>query len=473
MGGMIHPAILSGGSGTRLWPLSRALYPKQLLALTGAQTLLQETALRLKGIEGAAGPLVVCNHEHRFLIAEQLLEVGVEPAGIVLEPVGRNTAPAVAVAALRAVTADREAVLLVLPADHLIRDLVAFGAAIGTGVRAAEAGRLVTFGIRPLRAETGYGYIEQGVGLKGVEGTFEVARFVEKPSPEMAEDLVASGRHHWNSGIFAFRADVFLAELERHAPEVLAAAKAALEGATQDLDFTRLDADAFARAPSISIDYAVMEKTDRAAVIPVEMGWSDVGSWSALWEESEKTVEGNVLIGDVYAHDVAGSFIRSDGRLLAAIGVRDLIVVETQDATLIASKDRAQDVKGAVEHLEKNSRTEHISHVRVHRPWGWYQGMDAGPGFQVKRLMLKPGAKLSLQVHRKRAEHWVVVSGKARVTRERDVFELFPNQSTYIPPETRHRLENPGKEPLFVIEVQSGDYLGEDDIERFDDVYGR
>ncbi len=470
---MIHPVILSGGSGTRLWPLSRALYPKQLLALTGAQTLLQETALRLKGIEGAAGPLVVCNHEHRFLIAEQLLEAGVEAAGIVLEPMGRNTAPAVAVAALRAVAADREAVLLVLPADHLIRDLAAFGAAIGIGVRAAEAGRLVTFGIRPLRAETGYGYIEQGAGLKGVEGAFEVARFVEKPSPEVAEDLVASGRHHWNSGIFAFRADVFLAELERHAPEVLAATKAAFEGATQDLDFTRLDADAFARAPSISIDYAVMEKTDRAAVIPVEMGWSDVGSWAALWEESEKTAEGNVLIGDVYTHDVAGSFIRSDGRLLAAIGVSDLIVVETQDATLIASKDRAQDVKGAVEHLEKNSRTEHIAHVRVHRPWGWYQGMDAGPGFQVKRLMLKPGAKLSLQLHRKRAEHWVVVSGQARVTRERDVFELFPNQSTYIPPETRHRLENPGKEPLFVIEVQSGDYLGEDDIERFDDVYGR
>jgi len=470
---MLQPVILSGGSGTRLWPLSRALYPKQLLALTSAQTLLQETALRLRAVAGATAPLVVCNHEHRFLIAEQLLEAGVEPAGIVLEPVGRNTAPAVAVASLRAATTAPDAVLLVLPADHQIRDPAAFGAAVAVGVRAAEAGRLVTFGVRPQCAETGYGYIEQGSALDGVDGAFEVARFVEKPSLAVAESLVASGTHYWNSGIFMFRANAFLAALERHAPAVLAAARDALEGATRDLDFTRLEAEAFKRAPSISIDYAVMEKTDRAAVVPVEMGWSDVGSWSALWEQSEKTAEGNVLIGDVYAHDVAGSFIRSDGRLLAAIGVSDLIVVETQDATLIASKDRAQDVKGAVEHLEKNARSEHITHVRVHRPWGWYQGMDAGPGFQVKRLMLKPGAKLSLQRHRRRAEHWVVVSGKARVTRERDVFELFPNQSTYIPPETRHRLENPGREPLYVVEVQSGEYLGEDDIERFDDDYGR
>jgi len=473
MSAMLQPVILSGGSGTRLWPLSRALYPKQLLALTGAQTLLQETALRLRAVAGAAAPLVVCNHEHRFLIAEQLLEAGVEPAGIVLEPVGRNTAPAVAVAALRAAATAPDAVLLVLPADHLIRDPAAFGAAVAVGVRAAEAGRLVTFGVRPQRAETGYGYIEQGRALDAVDGAFEVARFVEKPSQAAAEALVASGRHHWNSGIFVFRADAYLAALERHAPAVLAAATDALEGAMRDLDFTRLEAEAFKRAPSISIDYAVMEKTDRAAVVPVEMGWSDVGSWSALWEVSDKTAEGNVLIGDVYARDVTGSFIRSDGRLLAAIGVDDLIVVETQDATLIAAKDRAQDVKGAVEHLEKNARSEHIAHVRVYRPWGWYQGMDEGPGFQVKRLMLKPGAKLSLQLHRRRAEHWVVVSGKARVTRERDVFELFPNQSTYIPPETRHRLENPGSEPLYVVEVQSGEYLGEDDIERFDDEYGR
>jgi len=473
MSAMLQPVILSGGSGTRLWPLSRALYPKQLLALTGAQTLLQETALRLRAVAGAAAPLVVCNHEHRFLIAEQLIEVGVEPAEIVLEPVGRNTAPAVAVAALRAAATAPDTVLLVLPADHLIRDPAAFGAAVRIGVRAAEAGRLVTFGVRPQRAETGYGYIEQGGALPGVDGAFEVARFIEKPSQSAAEALVATGTHHWNSGIFAFRADAFLAELERHAPAVLGAARAALAGAARDLDFTRLDAEAFGRAPSISIDYAVMEKTDRAAVVPVEMGWSDVGSWSALWEQSEKTAEGNVLLGDVYARDVTGSFIRSDGRLLAAIGVSDLIVVETQDATLIAAKDRAQDVKGAVEHLERNARSEHVSHVRVHRPWGWYQGIDAGPGFQVKRLMLKPGAKLSLQLHRRRAEHWVVVSGKARVTRERDMFELFPNQSTYIPPGTRHRLENPGGEPLYVVEVQSGEYLGEDDIERFDDDYGR
>ena len=470
---MLQPVILSGGSGTRLWPLSRALFPKQLLALTGAQTLLQQTARRAQGLARATPPLVVCNHEHRFLIAEQLREAGVEPADIVLEPVGRNTAPAVAVAALRATREAPDAVLLVLPADHLIRDLPAFAAAVGVAARAAEAGRLVTFGIRPLTAETGYGYIEQGAALKGIEGAFEVARFVEKPAPALAETLVASGKHYWNSGIFAFRADVFVAELERYAPELLAAARAALDGAHRDLEFTRLGAEAFARAPSISIDYAVMEKTDRAVVIPVEMGWSDIGSWSALWAQSDKTPEGNVLVGDVYARDVAGSFIRSDGRLLAAIGVRDLVIVETPDATLIAAKDRAQEVKGAVEHLQRNARSEHISHLRVHRPWGWYQGIDAGPGFQVKRLMLKPGAKLSLQLHRRRAEHWVVVSGRARVTRERDVFELFPNQSTYIPPETRHRLQNPGSEPLYVVEVQSGEYLGEDDIERFDDDYGR
>ena len=379
---MIQPVILSGGSGTRLWPLSRALFPKQLLALTGAQTLLQETALRCARCQGAAGPLVVCNQEHRFLIAEQLREAGVEPADIVLEPVGRNTAPAVAVAALRAAAAEAaDAVLLVLPADHLHprpgrvrRARWASGCALprADGWSPSASGRC--------DAETGYGYIEQGAASAGHRGRVRRRALRRKArAGAVAEALVASGRHYWNSGIFAFRADVFLAELEQHAPEVLAAARAALEGAHRDLDFTRLGAEAFARAPSISIDYAVMEKTDRAAVIPVEMGWSDIGSWSALWEQSDKTAEGNVLIGDVYAHDVAGSFIRSDGRLLAAIGVSDLIVVETQDATLIASKDRAQDVKGAVEHLEKNARSEHISHVRVHRPWGWYQGMDAGP----------------------------------------------------------------------------------------------
>jgi len=470
---MIHPVILSGGSGTRLWPLSRAFFPKQLLALTGPRTLLQETALRAAGLDGATAPLVVCNQEHRFLIAEQLREVGVEPEGIVLEPAGRNTAPAAAVAALRASMRAPQAMLLVLPADHLIRDPAAFGAAVIRALRAAEEGRLVTFGVRPRRAETGYGYIEQGEVIKGAEGVYAVARFIEKPPHETAEQLAASGRHRWNSGIFMFRADAFLEELQRHAPQVLSAAQAALENAQRDIDFIRVEGDAFKRAPSISIDYAVMEKTNRAAVVPVEMGWSDVGSWAALWEESEKTAEGNVLLGDVYTKDVAGSFIRSDGRLLAAIGVKDLIVVETQDATLIAAKDRAQDVKAAVEHLEKSARTEHIAHVRVYRPWGWFQGMDEGAGFQVKRLMLKPGAKLSLQLHRKRAEHWVVVSGQARVTRGQDMFELFPNQSTYIPPATRHRLENPGAEPLYVIEVQSGEYLGEDDIERFDDQYGR
>jgi mannose-1-phosphate guanylyltransferase/mannose-6-phosphate isomerase len=465
--------ILSGGAGTRLWPLSRALYPKQLLALTGERTMIQETALRLAGVAGIAAPLVVCNHEHRFLIAEQLREAGVAPAEILLEPVGRNTAPAVAVAALRAQAQDAGAILLVLPADHLIRAPGAFRAALEAAAQAAAAGALVTFGIAPRSPETGYGYIQRGAVLAGVDGAFAVARFVEKPSRGVAETLVASGEHFWNSGIFAFRADVFLAELEQHAPEVLAAARAALATATRDLDFTRLGAEAFERAPAISIDYAVMEKTRRAAVIPVEMGWSDVGSWASLWEEADKDAAGNLLIGDVYAQDVERSLVRSDGRLLAAIGVSDLIIVDTPDATLVASRERAQDVKAAVEHLEKSGRSEHLSHLRVYRPWGWYQGIDAGAHFQVKRLMLKPGAKLSLQLHRKRAEHWVVVSGQARVTRDKDVFELFPNQSTYIPPETRHRLENPGAEPLYVVEVQSGGYLGEDDIERFDDDYGR
>jgi len=469
----IQPVILSGGAGTRLWPLSRALYPKQLLPLAGERTMIQETALRLAGVTGVAAPLVVCNHEHRFLIAEQLREAGVAPGEILLEPVGRNTAPAVAVAALRAQAQDAAALLLVLPADHLIRDPAAFHAALAIAVQAASGGALVTFGIAPRSAETGYGYIQRGSGVEGVGGAFAVARFVEKPSRAAAEQLVASGEHFWNSGIFAFRADVFLAELEQHAPAVLAAARAALDGSHRDLDFTRLGVEAFARAPSISIDYAVMEKTRRAVVIPVEMGWSDVGSWAALWEEADKDAAGNLLMGDVYAQGVERSLVRSEGRLLAAIGVSDLVIVDTPDATLVASRERAQDVKGAVEHLAKNGRREHVSHLRVYRPWGWYQGIDAGERFQVKRLMLKPGAKLSLQRHRRRAEHWVVVSGQARVTRGQDMFELFPNQSTYIPPETRHRLENPGREPLYVVEVQSGEYLGEDDIERFDDDYGR
>jgi len=470
---LIQPVILSGGAGTRLWPLSRALYPKQLLPLAGERTMIQETALRLAGVEGVAAPLVVCNHEHRFLIAEQLREAGVAPADILLEPVGRNTAPAVAVAALRAQARDDDAILLVLPADHLIRDPAAFRAALAVAARAAATGALVTFGIAPRSPETGYGYIQRGAALAGVDGAFAVARFVEKPTQGVAESLVASGEHYWNSGIFAFRAGVVLAELEQHAPEVLAAARAALEAAKRDLDFIRLGAEAFARAPSISIDYAVMEKTRRAAVIPVEMGWSDVGSWASLWEEAEKDAAGNLLMGDVYSQDVERSLVRSDGRLLAAIGVSDLVIVDTPDATLVASRARAQDVKAAVEHLEKNSRREHISHLRVYRPWGWYQGIDAGEQFQVKRLMLKPGAKLSMQLHHKRAEHWVVVSGQAGVTRGQEMFELFPNQSTYIPPETRHRLENPGAEPLYAVEVQSGSYLGEDDIERFDDEYGR
>ena len=468
-----HPVILCGGSGSRLWPMSRRLFPKQFLPLVSERSMLQDTALRLAGLPDAAAPVIVSNNEHRFLVAEHVRELGIRPAVQVLEPLGRNTGPAVAVAALQVAKSDPQALLLVVPSDAAIRDEAAFAKAARAALGAAQAGYLVTFGIKPTFAATGYGWLEPGEALADAAGAMRLARFVEKPDAPKAEALLASGRYLWNSGMFAFRARRFLDELRRLRPDILAAAEAALAGAAQDLDFLRLDEKAFAACPAESIDYAVMEKTSAGAVVPADMGWSDVGSWTALWEIGEKDAAGNVKRGDVHVRDTAGSYVRADSRLVYVLGMKDVLVVETADAVLVGDRARAQEVKDVVEQLESIKRSEHIFHTRVYRPWGHFESLDAGPRFQVKRLTLKPGQAISLQLHRKRAEHWVVVSGKARVTRGEEIYEIGENQSTYIPIGTRHRLENPGSVPLEIIEVQSGAYLGEDDIERFDDRYGR
>ncbi len=469
---MIVPVVLSGGSGSRLWPLSRELYPKQLLPLVGEFTMLQNTVSRLVGIIGVQPPLVVCNEEHRFMVAEQLRALGGEPSAVVLEPVGRNTAPAVAVAALQAMAGGGDPVLLVLPADHVIVDEAGFRAAVEQAAPLAEAGRLVTFGIVPERAETGYGYIKGGLALDGGQAR-SVEQFVEKPDQVAAQTYVDSGEYYWNSGMFLFRASRYLEELERFQPAILAACRQALAGALADLDFVRLDKTAFGDCPSDSIDYAVMERTGQAAVMPLSVGWNDVGSWSALWETGRRDPDGNVVSGDVLTLGSRDSYLHAGGRLLAAVGVENLVVVETSDAVLVADKNRVQDVKAVVNRLKAEQREEARSHRRVYRPWGSYESIDAAERFQVKRITVKPGASLSLQMHHHRAEHWVVVTGTARITRGKEVFILTENQSTYIPLGTQHRLENPGKIPLELIEVQSGAYLGEDDIERFQDVYGR
>jgi mannose-1-phosphate guanylyltransferase/mannose-6-phosphate isomerase len=481
---MIVPVILSGGAGTRLWPLSRELYPKQLLPLVGERTMLQETLLRLEGLADMAPPLVVCNEAHRFLVAEQLRAIDRTPQAIILEPVGRNTAPAVALAALQALSDGADPLLLVLPADHVIRDAAAMRRVIGVGTGAAAGGALLTFGIVPTTPETGYGYIRvvrtshrAGSGKQGATAadpaTYAVAEFVEKPDRVTAERFLQSNEYFWNSGMFLFRASVFLEELARHAPLMLAACRRAWAGRTADLDFTRLDAELFAACPANSIDYAVMEKTARAAVIPLDAGWSDVGSWSALWEVGEANTAGNVRRGDVIDIDVENSFLYAGSRLVAAIGLKDLVVVELADAVLVAAKDRVQDVKRVVEHLKGMGRSEHLLHRRVNRPWGTYEGLDAGDGFLVKRITVNPGASLSLQRHRQRAEHWVVVRGTARIVCGDDILTRTANQSVYVPIGTVHRLENPGASLLEIIEVQTGDYLGEDDIERLEDNYGR
>lgn len=483
---MLIPVILSGGAGTRLWPLSRELYPKQLLALTGERTMLQQTALRLEGLAGTF-PVVVSNEAHRFLVAEQLRQLNIEPRAIVLEPFGRNTAPAIALAAHAALktkgeASDTDPVLLVLPADHVIRDVPAFQKAVRVALPAAEKGQLVTFGVVPDAPETGYGYIqraetgqraEPGHSEEVTPGAYRIARFVEKPAADKAAQFVKSGGYYWNSGMFMFRARRYLQELERLAPEMAKICMTAFASAKIDLDFTRIDAKAFESCPADSIDYAVMEKTADAVVVPLDAGWSDVGSWAALHEASDADAHGNVSRGDVISEDSSGCYLYSESRLVATVGLQDHVVVETKDAVLVAPKERVQDVKKLVFRLKEQGRYEHSLHREVFRPWGSYDSIENGPRFQVKRLKVKPGATLSLQMHHHRAEHWIVVSGTARITRGDEVFLLEENQSTYIPVGVRHRIENPGKIPVHIIEVQSGSYLGEDDIVRFEDRYGR
>jgi mannose-1-phosphate guanylyltransferase/mannose-6-phosphate isomerase len=469
---MLIPLILSGGSGTRLWPVSRKNLPKQFLSLTGEGTLFQQTIARTRQLPDIAAPIVVASDDHRFLAAEQLLESGVQGATIMLEPIARNTAPAIALGALRAIEQDPEAILLVLPADHLIGDAGSFVEAVGRALPIAGSGWLTTFGIRPDRPETGFGYIRRGEPL--ADGAYRVERFVEKPPLDTAERYIADGSYDWNSGMFLFKAARYLEELKLHAPEILEATRAAYARARIDLDFIRVDADSFANVPDISIDYAVMEKTSRAAIVPVSCEWSDIGSWSAMWLAGARDGDGNLREGDTIAIDTKNSLLRSHERhLLATVGVDDLIVVTTPDATLVAHRDAAQDVKRIVDKLKAADRTEHSLHRVVRRPWGSYDSLESGDRFQVKRIIVKPGAALSLQKHHHRAEHWIVVSGTAEVTCDDKVFLLGENQSTYIPLGSTHRLRNPGKVPLEIIEVQSGSYLGEDDIVRLEDVYGR
>jgi mannose-1-phosphate guanylyltransferase / mannose-6-phosphate isomerase len=471
---MLIPVLLSGGAGTRLWPLSRELYPKQLLPLVDSETMLQVTARRADGLEAEA-PIVVCNEEHRFLVAEQLRIIDHAAQAILLEPTGRNTAPAIALAAIAAMQeSGSDPLLLVLPADHVIRDVAAFQAAVKVAIRAAEAGALVTFGVVPNLPETGYGYIRRGVALEGnAEGVHRISAFVEKPDAARAAQFLASGEYLWNSGMFLFRASRYLEELGKYAPDILASCRKASAEAKHDLDFTRPDVEAFKDCRSESIDYAVMERTDAAAVVPLDAGWSDVGSWASLHAALEGDAAGNVTRGDVVLQDCAGSYVFAGSRLVTAIGLKDHAIVETKDAVLVVPLEQVQAVKALVARIRGGGRQEHLLHREVFRPWGSYDSIDAGDRFQVKRLTVKPGASMSLQLHHHRAEHWIVVSGTARITRGEDVFLLEENQSTYIPIGAKHRIENPGKITLHMIEVQTGGYLGEDDIVRFEDRYGR
>ncbi|MGH1487516.1 MAG: mannose-1-phosphate guanylyltransferase/mannose-6-phosphate isomerase [Cellvibrionaceae bacterium] len=468
---MVMPVILSGGSGTRLWPYSRSLYPKQFLPLTSEQTMLQETVSRLLAFDSEKveidSPLIVCNEEHRFMVAEQLRAIDVQSSDIILEPFGRNTAPAIALAAL----SQPEATLLVLPADHVIKNIPEFEKAVAVAKEQAEQGKLVTFGIVPTAAETGYGYVKAGVLIdKDVHG---VDAFVEKPDKATAESYLASGNYLWNSGMFMFKASRYLEELEKFNSEMVAACRNAIAGESKDLDFTRLDAEAFKLCPDDSIDYAVMEKTQDAVMVPLDAEWSDVGSWSALWEVSEKDADGNVAKGDVLTKDTKDCYIQSEHKLIATIGLEHTVVVETDDAIMVSHKDHVQDVKSIVGQLKKDNRSESSLHRKVYRPWGYYDSIDFGERFQVKRIVVNPGAQLSLQMHHHRAEHWIVVQGTAQVRCGDKTMLLSENQSTYIPLGETHQLANPGKFPLEIIEVQSGSYLGEDDIVRLEDVYGR
>ena len=468
----LFPVILSGGSGSRLWPMSREHYPKPLLPLVSDKTLLQETAARLDEIPELGDTVYVCNEEHRFLVAEQIAEIGKTQATIILEPQGRNTAPALTLAALYLVSKDPDAMMVVMPADHVMTEPRQFVDAVSQAGFHAGQGALVTFGIVPGGPETGYGYIKRGEKLED-ETAFSVAEFVEKPDLETAERYVSAGDYYWNSGIFLMRADSWLNEIEQFRPDIKRACVLAMGQGKQDSDFFRVDQGVFNDCPADSIDYAVMEKTDRAVVVPISAGWSDVGAWSALWDVCPRDGNGNVIQGDVIAEDTHNAFLVAQHRCLATVGMDDVIVVETADAVLVVHKDKAQDVKKIVDRLKQADRDEHKVHRKVYRPWGSYEGIDAGTRFQVKRLSVKPGAQLSLQMHHHRAEHWIVVKGTARVTCGDQVFNLHENESTYIPMGEKHRLENPGNIPLEVIEVQSGGYLGEDDIVRFEDVYDR
>jgi mannose-1-phosphate guanylyltransferase/mannose-1-phosphate guanylyltransferase/mannose-6-phosphate isomerase len=468
----IIPVILSGGTGTRLWPVSRQTFPKQFWPLISGKTMLMETALRAATPEFAA-PVIVTNQDHRFVVAEQLREAGIEGARILLEPKGRNSAPAIAAAALLAAETNPDAVLWIMAADAAIADQQALGQAVKRGAAAAAAGYFVTFGMRPTAPETGYGYIAQGAAMLELDGVFKLDRFIEKPSAEKAAKLLQSDRNLWNSGMFMATAGLLLAELERHAPEVLAAVRAAMDSRTADLDFIRLGTAAFEASPNISIDYAVAEKTDKAVVVPAAIGWSDVGSWSALAEIADKDPQGNVGVGDVCIEDSQNCYARSDGTITALLGVKDLVVVTTQDAVLVAHKDHTQNVKKIVDRLKREGRAEADTHNRIYRPWGFYERLILGDRFQVKRIVVLPGHKLSLQKHYHRAEHWVVVTGCASVTCDQEITMVRENESIYLPLGAIHRMENPGRIPLTVIEVQSGPYLGEDDIVRYEDTYGR
>lgn len=467
---MITPVIMAGGHGSRLWPLSRHLRPKQFLSLTSNSSMLQETLKRLDGLEQQS-PLIICNEEHRFLVAEQVRQKGVTDARILLEPEGRNTAPAIALAALQEMDEDPEALLLVLAADHVISDISQFHKCVEQAKKLASQGYLVTFGVVPTHAETGYGYIQRGAGL-GDDG-FKVKRFVEKPDRVTAEEYLASNDYYWNSGMFLFSAKRYLEELECFQPDIVNACRSALAGSREDLDFTRLDVEAFRACPADSVDYAVMECTEHASVVPIDVGWSDIGSWSALWDVRERDAHGNASCGDVMLYDCHNSLVHAEHRLVATVGIKDLVVVETKDAVLVACKERTQEVKQIVENLKSQGRCEQDNHREVYRPWGVYDSVDNGARYQVKRITVKPGAKLSVQMHHHRAEHWVVVSGTAKVTIGEKIQLVSENESTYIPIGQVHALENPGKIPLELIEVQSGAYLGEDDIVRFNDLYGR
>jgi len=469
---MITPVVLSGGSGTRLWPLSRKLHPKQLLPLLNETSLLQDTINRLHGLNDLESTVIICNEEYRFMVAEQARSTSIGTSAIILEPIGRNTAPAIALAAINAVQTDEDAVLLVLPADHDIKNIEAFHDAIETGLQQANNGQFVTFGILPDKPETGYGYIKSASSI-GVNEVADIDQFVEKPEIDVAKKYLEEGGYFWNSGMFMFKAAEYLKALQEFAPDIYSACLAAFDAAERDMDFIRVGVDAFSSCPSNSIDYAVMEKVTNAVVIPVDIGWSDVGSWSVLHEIGEKDKNNNILIGDTKSITTNGCYVRAEHKLVTTLGVEDLIIVDTDDALLVANKNHVQDIKQIVNALSAEEREEVSLHKRVCRPWGCYQGIDHSDRFQAKRITVNPGAVLSLQLHHHRAEHWIVVNGTAKVTKGDDVFILSENESTYIPLGTKHRLENIGKIPLELIEVQTGSYLGEDDIVRFDDVYGR